>query len=38
MRKDLLQIRSDPNYYQNLEGIDLAPIFMSSTEDFVDRY
>jgi hypothetical protein len=27
MRKDLLQIRSDPNYCQTREGIDLFPIF-----------
>lgn len=27
MRKDLLQIRSDPNYCPNKEGIDLVPIF-----------
>jgi hypothetical protein len=38
MRKDLLQIRSDPNYCQTREGIDFVPIFMTSTEDFVDRY
>jgi hypothetical protein len=37
MRKDLMQIRSDPNYCQYKEGIDLVPIF-HSTEDFVDRY